>query len=39
MLTRFYPLARAALFAMEPEDAHEATLKKICEDFASTGTF
>ena len=29
MLTRFYPIARAALFAMEPEEAHEATLKAL----------
>jgi dihydroorotate dehydrogenase len=29
MLTHFYHLARPALFALEPEDAHEATLKAL----------
>jgi dihydroorotate dehydrogenase len=29
MLTHFYRLARAALFAMPPEDAHEASLKAL----------
>ncbi|MEQ1653576.1 MAG: quinone-dependent dihydroorotate dehydrogenase [Hyphomicrobium sp.] len=29
MLSAFYPLARTALFALEPEAAHEATLKAL----------
>lgn len=29
MLSAFYPLARTALFALEPEVAHEATLKAL----------